>query len=195
MASNSILLVDDEMIILKTLEFDLKKEGYNVSTAKNGEEAVKNLADYNYDMVITDLKMEMVDGISVLKAAKAKNSATEVFILTGFASVNSAIDALRLGAADYMLKPYDRDELFMRIENCLKKSELEKRVKLYEDILPICCECKSIRDDTGVEQGKGDWMELEDYLTKRSDVKLTHGLCKKCYNKNMNELKFYAREN
>ncbi len=181
MNNYSVLVVDDEEIIRKTLKLDLKRKGYDVAIAENGEVAIEMLGVKNYDLIITDLVMDKMDGIGVLKEALRLNESAMVMILTGHATIKTAIDALRLGAADYMLKPYEKEEMFLRIENCLKNIELQKQVRLYENILPVCCKCNKIRDDTGKMHGDGEWMSLEVYLTKKAKVKVSHGFCKECY--------------
>lgn len=121
-----------------------------------------------------------MDGLEVLKAAKRKNSNAFVMILTGYSSLESAIEALKLGAADYMLKPYDKTEMLLRITNCFKKLELQKQITIFEKILPVCCKCKKIRNDAGKEHAKGEWINLESYLEKVCKVDVTPGRCPKC---------------
>ncbi|MGR3178566.1 MAG: sigma-54-dependent transcriptional regulator [Candidatus Anammoxibacter sp.] len=180
MKEYSILIVDDEEIILKTLELDLKDAGYNVNTTCCGKDAKKRLNDDDYDLVITDLMMSGIDGMQILKAAKKKNPETKVIILTGYGSLTSAVDALRLGASDYILKPYNKDEILMRIASCIEKLELQRKLKLYEDILPMCSICKKIRDDTETDPGKGVWVDADTYLKKITKVDLSHGCCDEC---------------
>lgn len=178
-----ILLVDDEEIIRATVGRDLSKEGYDVTLCNNGMEAIKLLQEINYDIVLTDLMMEGVGGLDVLKKAKEINPDIMVIVITGFGSLSSAIDALRLGATDYMLKPCNRAELSMRINNCIEKIELRRIIKAYENILPVCSVCNKIRDDEGKKAGTGDWLNLNDYLKKRAHVKPTYGYCPSCVKK------------
>ena len=181
MKSKAILLVDDEALILESLGRDLKIEGYGITTAENGERAIAIMKNKQFDLVITDLMMEGLDGIKVLKQAKKIDPVLPVIILTGYGDLTSAIDALRLGADDYLLKPCDIDELLFRISNCLEKQEIKRKIKLYEDILPVCSVCKKIRDDTGKEPGKGEWMTVEEYIERKAGVLFSHGYCKECY--------------
>lgn len=126
MSSFSILIVDDELTVRSSIGRDLKREGYNVVRAESGEEALGKIKNEKFDLVITDLMMENVGGIAVLQEVKKKTPQTAVMIVTGYGSVSSAIDALRLGASDYLLKPCDRREMSIRVANCLKKVELER---------------------------------------------------------------------
>ena len=123
MQSKSILLVDDEEIILNSLGMDLRQENYAVTFANSGEEAITLLKDNPFDLVVTDLSMSGMDGIQVLQEAKRINSSMGVIILTGYGDMTSAIDALRLGADDYLLKPCEPEELVIRIGRCLEKQE------------------------------------------------------------------------
>ena len=149
----NILLVDDEEIIRRTLSRDIEEIGYGVTAVADGETALAGLRERYYDLVLTDLRMEGISGIEVLKEVKARSPEIGVIILTGFGDISSAIEALRNGADDYLLKPYAYEELATRLQNCLEKLELKKRLKVYEDILPICSVCKKIRNDKGQEPG------------------------------------------
>ena len=180
MRNKKILLVDDEESILNSFCKDFENEGYAVTTALSGEEAVTNLQDNHFDLVVTDLAMPGIDGIGVLQEAKKQTPEISSMILTGYGDMISAIEALRLGADDYLLKPCDADELLLRAARCLEKQEAFRKVKLYENILPICMYCKSIRDDTGTEPGKGKWMRMEKYLHIKSGTEVSHTFCPQC---------------
>lgn len=103
----SILLVDEEEFILNTFGKDLRHENYDVTLATSGEEAIALLQDSHFDLLVTDLVMPGVDGIGVLQEAKKHLPDICKIILTGYGDMTSAIEALRLGADDYMLKPCD----------------------------------------------------------------------------------------
>jgi len=187
MRNRSILLVDDEEIILNSFGKDLRQENYDVTLATSGEEAIGLLRKDQFDLVVSDLSMHGIDGIQVLKEAKKINSLTGVIILTGYGNMNSAIDALRLGADDYLLKPCEPDELILRIERCLEKLMAFQKVKFYENILPVCMYCKNIRDDTGKEPGKGKWLRMEEYIHTKSGTDISHGCCPDCYEKHKDD--------
>ncbi len=183
MKKYTILLVDDDSQILTGVGKDLESEGYQVTTAENGEKAVGLLAKTTFDLVITDLVMDRVDGIDVLKKAKGINPETIVMMLTGFGDMTSAIDALRLDADDYMLKPCESEEMHFRILRCLEKLELKRKIKIYENILPVCCVCKRIRDDSGKEHGTGEWMTVEKYIYDKARVDVSSSYCPECAKK------------
>jgi DNA-binding NarL/FixJ family response regulator len=123
MKNKSILLVDDEKILLETISHVLKKQGYVVNTALNADEGVNKFNNIPIDLVITDLIMEGVDGIQLSKSLKKINPDTEIIILTGYPSMTSAIDALKLGACDYLLKPCQTKELLNSVGACLRQKE------------------------------------------------------------------------
>ncbi len=133
MNNYSILLVDDEEIIRKTISVDLSEKGYDVTLAGSGEEAIKRLGESNYDMVITDLKMDGINGVQVLEKVKKMSPETVVMIFTSHSDLSPAIDALRLGVDDYMLKSTMTEELHFRVEHCLEKLELRRQIEKRSD--------------------------------------------------------------
>ena len=188
MRKYSILLVDDDPIITAGTGSDLEEKGYDVTTADSGEKAIGLLSKSSFDLVITDLVMAPINGIGVLKKSKEINPDMMVIILTGFGDITSAIDALRLDADDYMLKPCEPEEMYFRVSRCLEKLELKRKIKIYEDILPVCCMCKKIRDDSGREHGTGQWMSMEKYMHDNAKVDITSTYCPECAKKAMEEL-------
>ncbi len=180
MKNKTILLVDDEKSILSSFRKDFEYEGYTTVTAESGEEAIERLKSNYFNLLITDLVMPGIDGIAVMNEAKNLNPDMGAMILTGYGDLSSAIEALRLGADDYLFKPCDSEELLLRAKRFFEKQEALIKIKIYEDILPICMYCKSIRDDSGAEHGKGKWIKIEKYLTKKSGIDLSHCCCPKC---------------
>jgi len=121
MTDNSILLIDDEKVLLETVSDDLKESGYKVTTAESGQEGLRIFEKLQHDLVIIDLKMENMGGLEVSREIKKLNPETPVMILTGYGSMETAIEALRLDLDDYVLKPVNRDDLFEKITLCLGK--------------------------------------------------------------------------
>lgn len=189
MLNKKILLVDDEESILNSFRKDFEHEGYQVTTAASGEEAIKKLQNKHFDLVVTDLAMSGLDGIEVLQEAKKQDPEIGTMILTGYGDMTSAIEALRMGADDYLLKPYDSDELLLRAARFLEKQEAFRKVKMYENILPICMYCKNIRDDSGTERGEGKWLRLEAYFHQKRGTGFSHGCCPECYEKHQDDWK------
>jgi ATP-dependent Lon protease len=116
-----VLVVDDEQIARANLEYVLKKEGYQVSTAANGREALEVMKKHDFELILTDLKMEKMDGIQLLERVKQIAPQTEIVMITGYATVNSAVDALKKGAAHYIPKPIDLEELRSTVRQIREK--------------------------------------------------------------------------
>ena len=185
MNNHHLLLVDDDPIILEGIGDDLASNGYHVTRASSGEAAVELLQSFKFDLVITDLVMDTTDGIQVLKKTKAINSDIQVIILTGFGDMDSAIEALRSKADDFLLKPCESQEMLFRVKNCLEKQDLTRKLNLYQKILPMCCVCKKIRDDSGRKPGTGEWIGIEQFIHEQANLDITSSYCPDCARKTM----------
>jgi ATP-dependent Lon protease len=119
--TSQVLVVDDEEIARTNLEYILRKEGHQVATAANGMEALKKVRAQEFDIVLTDLKMEKMDGIQLLESVKQIAPHTEIVMVTGYATVSSAVDALKKGAAHYLSKPIKLDELRATVREIIDK--------------------------------------------------------------------------
>jgi len=119
-----ILVVDDEQGLREVLSIMLKRTGYAVTSVADGEEAVELLSKEIFDLVITDLRMPKVNGMEVLKAAKSASPETVVLVITAFATADSAVEAMKQGAYDYLTKPFQVDEVQLIIRNALEKRRL-----------------------------------------------------------------------
>ena len=124
-----ILVVDDEPSMRTTLSILLKREGYQVSLAESGTEALPMLAPGEYDMIFTDLKMEGMDGIELLRHIKAVDPQAEVLIFTAYGTIASAVEAMKLGAYDYIGKPFDEEELLLKVARALERKALVREVQ------------------------------------------------------------------
>lgn len=123
-----ILVVDDEPLILKNMVRMLAQEGYVVEQAESGERAIDRLHASPFDLVLTDLRMPKIDGLDVLVAAKAMHPEIMVIMITGHADMKSAMNAIKFGADDFMLKPAESEEIYFRVKRCLENKELRKKV-------------------------------------------------------------------
>lgn len=119
-----ILIVDDERSMRDVLSIMLKRAGYQVTVAEDGEEAIAQIGKEIFDLVITDLKMPKAGGIEVLKAVKEISPETVVLLITAFASTESAVEAMKRGAYDYLTKPFQVDEVQLIVRNALEKRRL-----------------------------------------------------------------------
>jgi PAS domain S-box-containing protein len=135
LTATTILFVDDEEIIRKSFARELRLEQFEVTAVSSGGEAIEALEKDRYDLVVTDLMMPGIDGFGVLKAVRKLAPMTSVIILTGYGDMGSAIDALRLGADDFTLKPCDLEELIFRIRRCLEKRKLLQTLSLQNQRL------------------------------------------------------------
>jgi DNA-binding NtrC family response regulator len=133
MSEMRIMLVDDEERFLATTQKLLARKGIDVTTAASGSEALDKLVTANVDVVIMDVKMPGMDGLATLKAIKSRYPSIEVIMLTGHATVDSAVDGLEAGAADYLMKPTDIDELVAKAEEAYaKRKVLEEKIRVAE---------------------------------------------------------------
>jgi len=121
-----VLVVDDEQSMRELLAIMLRQAGYDVAVADGGEAAVERLGKgESFDLVVTDLRMRKVDGLAVLKAAKEFSPRTVVLVVTAFASTETAVEAMKLGAYDYVTKPFKLDELKLVVSNALERRRLQ----------------------------------------------------------------------
>ena len=125
----SILIVDDEQEIRDSLSEVLTDEGFLTYTAENGAVALDMMKDIHYDIIISDIKMPELDGVTLLQKVKEQAPDTFVILVTSYGSTETAINAMRLGAIDYILKPIDFDELILRIKNIDLHKELLREVR------------------------------------------------------------------
>jgi DNA-binding NtrC family response regulator len=125
-----ILVVDDERDICRALEFLLSREGYKVTTAYSGQDALKKIEAEEFDLVITDLKMEGITGMEVLDRAVAMRPNMIVIIMTAFASVESAVEAMKKGAGDYIVKPFINEDVKMTVRRLLEHKKV-----LFENLV------------------------------------------------------------
>ena len=124
-----ILVVDDDALNRKYYMQVLKKKNYQVDEAASGEEALERIEEKSYDLVLTDLQMYKVDGLDVLHAAKEKDANSQVVIMTGYASISTAVNAMKQGAFDYLSKPVNKDALLMRVEKALFQREMQIQIE------------------------------------------------------------------
>ena len=128
-----MMLVDDEERFLSTTKKLLTKKGYEVVTAASGAEALEKIRNQNIHVVILDVKMPGMDGNATLKEIKRQFPLTEVIMLTGHATMESAIDGLKSGAIDYLMKPADIDEVIQKAEEAFEKRQsLEEKIRVAQ---------------------------------------------------------------
>jgi len=121
-----ILIVEDEKVALNNLVHILEKEGYEVVGTTSGSNALRLLEEQQFDLVLTDLKMERVDGLEVLERTKSLYPDTEVIMITAYASIPSAVETMKKGAYDYIAKPFKLDEVRKAVRDAIEKVKLKK---------------------------------------------------------------------
>lgn len=131
---NTILVVDDEKMTRMNLSHVLSKEGYEVETDSSGSDALERLSKKHFDLVITDLKMDKVDGLMLLDTIKKNSPGTEVIIITGYATVLTAVDAIKRGSFHFIAKPLKLDEIRSTV-----KSALSKKTGVIHSKSPVIC--------------------------------------------------------
>ncbi|MDD5305505.1 MAG: response regulator, partial [Elusimicrobia bacterium] len=135
MEKTRILLVEDNLSLGAMLGMELKRRGHAVEIAKSGAEALAKLGASEYDAVVTDLKLGDLDGLEVLKFAKAKHPRIEVLVMTGHGSIDTAVAAMRAGAFDYLTKPVEPEELNLVLDKAIEHSRLVHEVeRLREEV-------------------------------------------------------------
>jgi DNA-binding NtrC family response regulator len=133
MEKMKLMLVDDEERFLSTTEKLLSRKGFSVETAGGGAEALEKLEKGTFHVVVLDVKMPEMDGIETLKQIKQRFPLVEVIMLTGHATVESAVDGLKSGATDYLMKPTDIDDLVAKAEEAFEKRQrLEEKIRLAQ---------------------------------------------------------------
>ena len=130
-----IIIADDEENIRKTLAFFLREEGYQCDIADSGAKALDLVREGGIDLVLTDVRMPGMDGVELMKQVHQWSPETLVVLMTAFASVETAVAALRAGAADYFLKPLDFDELAVRIRTLVQRQELLRENRYLREVI------------------------------------------------------------
>lgn len=135
MLTKNILIIDDEPKMCKVLKFALEPHGYSVITAENAEVGLEKFGQHSFDLVITDLKMPGKDGLYVLGMVKKQKPQTEVIMMTAYATAQNAVEAMKKGAYDYLIKPFEMDELKLKVKHVMEKRQLaEENVQLKKEL-------------------------------------------------------------
>lgn len=143
--SYTILLVDDDAALRQSLTYILRKAGYGVTAAAGPEEGLQALKAGPFDLILTDLRMPGMDGLDFLKSLREDHPSTPVIILTAHGGLNTAIEAMRHGASDYLLKPVKPNELLARLTTVLSKSQhWSRRMEIEEQLEELLRELRSM---------------------------------------------------
>ena len=121
MPASKILILDDEENMLHMLKTILTKEGYEIATANNGIEGLKKIESNSFDTILCDLRMPEMDGLSFLKATREKNIQSTTIMMSAYGTIDMAIEAMKLGAYDYISKPFKPDEIILTLRKAEKR--------------------------------------------------------------------------
>lgn len=139
-----ILLVEDDAEVLETLRLSLSEEGYDIEATTSGTDALHFLLEKPFDIVISDMNLGDTSGINVLKAARSINPDVKFILITAYSSIETAIEAIRLGIFDYMIKPFDTAEVKFRVNRAVSKldtdrqrRQIEKQYRIVMDYVPF----------------------------------------------------------
>jgi two-component system response regulator AtoC len=146
-----ILLAEDDEIMRISISDRLKKYGWLVDEAEDGNRAMALYEKNHYHLIISDIRMPGMGGLTLLQNVRRQNSDTDIIIMTAYGSVDDAITCLRQGATDYILKPFDSDDLIIRVTRLLDQQSIKARCEALE------ASCKSLHDRTLF--GKSDAMQ------------------------------------
>ena len=131
-STGAILIVDDDPLVLDTLERLLKTGGYTVVTASNGHEALARASSQEFEVVLLDIGMPGLSGIDVLRQLHTDYPDTSVIMVTAVTDTNTAVEAMKLGAYDYVLKPFNLDDIIVRVKKARERRHLALQVKNYQ---------------------------------------------------------------
>ena len=160
-----VLIVDDEAGMRDFLSILLRKEGYGVSVAESSDKAVDLVARGEFDLVISDISMPGLSGIEVLRQARTSNPDTPVILITAYASTESAVEALKLGAYDYLIKPFDVEELKNVVHNALEKRRLEHENRILK---------RELKEKARLDDLVGDSPRMKEVLELIDRIAPTH---------------------
>jgi DNA-binding NtrC family response regulator len=146
MKGSKVLLVDDEVVFTTNMSKLLNNRGYRVTPANSGDAAIQALEKESFDVVVLDLKMPGMDGLTTLKELKKLGLFTETLILTGHGSIDSALEAIKLCAYDYLTKPCEIDELVNKIEGAWEKKDDAEKKDMQEKIQKVVESPSSVFD-------------------------------------------------
>lgn len=152
MGKNNILVVDDEAVIREGVRRILEMEGFHVETSASGYSAIERMHENDFDLVVTDLKMPGMNGIEVLKGIKVLQPEIPVIIITGFSTVDTAVDAMKNGAFDYIAKPFTPEQIMEKVHK-----GLAQKAVLMENV----CLKKELKEHQGFGQFVGESLEMQ----------------------------------
>ncbi len=169
-----ILIVDDELNMRKTLAAVLKLEGYQLDTASSGIEALKKLASSPYELIITDMMMPQMDGIQLLRELKSRSIDIPVIVMTAHGAIENAVEAMKLGAIDYLTKPFNMDEMKLRILRLVQQRDIKRRSNvLQRQVMALKSELTSFIMENPMIGSHPKMEQIKQLMAKSADHKST----------------------
>ena len=176
----NLLIIEDDAAFCQMLQKFLTKRGYEVETSFNAPDAKQKIQKSNFDLILTDLRLPDYDGIQLLSDIKSVNPATQVIVMTGYAEVGSAVNAMKKGAFDYISKPFTPDEIVMVLDNAMKvEAKIPAKVEDDEEIEDSdegFCECGYNGNGTTIITDPEQFRYLEIIPTAKTLLKKTNKL-------------------
>jgi DNA-binding NtrC family response regulator len=163
----NVLLVDDDSSVRRVLQFKLQKRGFSVETAADGLEALQALKEKRFDLLLSDIRMPKLDGIALLNEAKSTQPDIKVILITAHATVTQAVQAVKLGAFDYITKPFEDEELFVAIDKALQFEKLEDENRKLRGRL------RKAESDKQLIGASGPFKQLKSLIHKIADTDAT----------------------
>lgn len=179
MPKYNILVIDKDPKALFTTSRILENNRFNVTLALNGTSAIDAISDTDFAIILTEFSLQDTKGLAILEATRKVNPDTMLIFQT--ASIDPAFreETFKLGADDYLFKPYESEELLFRVQKNLERYELKQKLKLQGRLVAGCCVCKKIRFDEKGPASDG-WVEIEDFLKEKMNVLLSSTYCPEC---------------
>ena len=168
---NKILLADDEKDLARATKMILQYSGYDVDVVYNGKEALKNAIENNYDVIILDIMMPIMDGLEALREIRKENITTPIILLTAKAGIDDKVEGLDAGANDYLTKPFNKKELLARIRALIRVNE-EREQKYKIGNLLFNKETSEILSDKAALHLSNKECELVEFLIKNPEKKI-----------------------
>ncbi len=164
----NILVVDDELKMRRVLQIALEEEGYSVAEAKNGEEAIKKISEAAFHLVIADMKMPVMDGMELLRRIRELDEKLPVIIMTAYGTVATAVEAMKQGAYDYILKPFDVEEMKLIVSRALNVERLVKEKEFQQE---------ELKTKFNIISASPQIQEVSELIGKVADIKSTVLIC------------------
>ena len=173
-----ILAVEDDPVARRVLRQALTKLGHEVVEAEDGEAALDAMARENFRVIVSDWLMPNMDGLEFCRRVRERPAEDYVYfiLLTGrLASAENEREAADAGVDDFLSKPLDMNELWMRLRVAERILKFATQVRMLEAFLPICSYCKKVREDSNY------WTQIESYINTRTGTNFSHSVCPDCY--------------